>query len=86
MGIHTQDTVALSTRDAECNALSEASREVIARTQFLGELRIEHDPPQLYCDNTSAIKIAQKPVHYHRTNHLDIKHHYVRHVPAVHCH
>ena len=77
---HTQDTVALSTKDAEYIALSDASREAIARTQFLTELLIEHDIPQLYCDNTSAITISQNPVHYHRTKHIDIKYHHVRHL------
>ena len=77
---HTQNTVALSTKDAEYIALSECAREAIARSQFLTELQIPHDIPALLCDNTSAITIARNPVHYHRTKHIDIKFHYVRHI------
>jgi hypothetical protein len=77
---HTQNTVALSTKDAEYIALSECSREAIARSQFLKELQISHEIPALLCDNTSAITIARNPVHHHRTKHIDIKYHYVRHV------
>ena len=39
-----------------------------------------HNPPHLLSDNTSALTIARNPVHYHKTKHIDIKYHYVRHV------
>jgi hypothetical protein len=32
----------------------------------------------LYCDNESAIKIAYNPVQHSRTNHIEIRHHFIR--------
>ena len=77
---HTQNTVALSTKDAEYIALSECDCEAIARSQFLTELQIPYETPALLCDNTSAITIARNPVHHYRTKHIDIKYHSICHV------
>ena len=32
----------------------------------------------LLCDNKSAIKLANNPVNYSRTKHIDIRHHFLR--------
>jgi hypothetical protein len=32
----------------------------------------------IYCDNTSAIKLAKNPVHHSRTKHFDLKYHFIR--------
>lgn len=30
------------------------------------------------CDNTSALHMAKNPVHYKRTKHIDVRHHFLR--------
>ena len=32
----------------------------------------------LLCDNESAVKLANNPVHHSRTKHIDIHHHFLR--------
>jgi hypothetical protein len=32
----------------------------------------------IFCDNTSAIKLAKNPVHHSRTKHFDLKYHFIR--------
>ena len=35
-------------------------------------------PTKLYCDNKSAIAIAQNPVQHGKTKHMNVKFHYIR--------
>jgi hypothetical protein len=58
---HKQSTVALSTMEAEYMALSDASREAIARKQFFQELKIPSGsfPLIILSDNQSALGIAE---------------------------
>ncbi len=74
-----QTTVALSTMEAEYMALSDATREAIAKRQIMQELRLQILPPLLHCDNQGAITIAENPVHYQRSKHIDIRYHFIRH-------
>src|ERR1041384_7271128 len=39
---------------------------------------VKYDKVPLLCDNESAIKIAHNPVQHSRTNHIDIRHHFLR--------
>jgi len=73
-----QTTVALSTMEAEYMALSDATREAIAKHQLMQELRINVAPPQInyppriHCDNQGALAIAENPINYQRSKHIDI--------------
>ena len=61
-------------------ALSDASREIIARTQFFQELRITPLMiPVVLSDNQSALDIAENPKNYQRAKHIDIRYHFIRH-------
>ena len=43
------------------------------------ELGFPHQTPMnLYCDNKSAIEIAQNPVQHDRTNHVEIDRHFIK--------
>ena len=37
-----------------------------------------HPSVPLYCDNKSAIKIANNPVQHSKTKHIEIRHHFLR--------
>ena len=78
---HKQLTVALSTMEAEYMALSDASRESIARSQFFAELDIfpPFTPITIYSDNQSALDITENPKNYRKAKHIDIRYHAVRH-------
>lgn len=74
-----QDTVALSTAEAEYMALSCAAQESIWMRRLNSELG---NPPQgptiILEDNQSAIAMAKNPQFHGRAKHIDIRHHFVR--------
>jgi hypothetical protein len=74
-----QTTVATSTMEAEYMAISDASREAIAKSQLLDELRLKIPTPMLFCDNQGALNISEDPTNYQRAKHIDIRYHFVSH-------
>jgi hypothetical protein len=67
--------------EAEYMALSDASREAIARKQFFQELKIPSSfmPVTILSDNQSALEIAENPANYRKAKHIDIRYHAIRH-------
>ena len=65
---HKQSMVAHSTMEAEYMALSDASREALARKQFSQELRVPSSstPITILSDNQSALEIAENPANYRK--------------------
>ena len=64
--------------EAEYIALSNASRECIARMQLFSDLHIQVNKPVLLCDNQAALSIVRYPVHHQRSKHIAIRYHYIR--------
>jgi len=75
---HKQSSVALSTYEAEYMALSDASREAIARSQFFQDLDIKTDVPTLHSDNQAALSTVMSEVPHHRAKHITIRCLFVR--------
>lgn len=75
-----QQTVALSTTEAEYMALSSAAQEAIYLQGLLCELCIKcsDKPITVFCDNRGAIALSHNSVHHSRTKHIDVRHHYIR--------
>lgn len=74
-----QNTVALSSAEAEYRLLRRITTEIAWLTRLLHELGLEDiEPVALRCDNRAAIYIAKNPVFYERTKHIDLDCHYVR--------
>ena len=74
-----QNTVALSTTEAEYVSASEATAQAIWLRFVLddfGEMQAETTP--LFCDNMSAISMAKNPVFHQRTRHINRKYHFIR--------
>ena len=46
--------------------------------QTLKDYGINLKKVPLLCDNESAIKISQNPVHHSRTKHIEIQYHFLR--------
>ena len=75
-------TMALSSCEAEFMALTEVCRELMWMCRFLDEIGIQYDPPNIYCDSSSAINWAEDPVQHQRNKHVEIKYYYCRDVVA----
>ena len=73
-----QQTVALSTTEAEYMALCHASKEAIWIQKLLLDLGIENTEIILYEDNQGCLALANNPVNHTRTKHIDVQYHFVR--------
>ncbi|KAJ8759097.1 hypothetical protein K2173_004103 [Erythroxylum novogranatense] len=74
-----QPTVSLSTTEAEYRAATMAAQEIAWLIQLMKDLRqsIDYAIP-LYCDNLSAVRLAENPVFHARTKHVEVHYHYIR--------
>ncbi|PKU64020.1 Retrovirus-related Pol polyprotein from transposon TNT 1-94 [Dendrobium catenatum] len=76
--VKKQITVAKSSTEAEYRALSAATSEVLWLRRLLAELQLpQTSPTQIFCDNTSAIALANNPVFHARTKHIEIDYHFI---------
>ncbi|KNZ75285.1 Copia protein [Termitomyces sp. J132] len=74
-----QKTVALSSTEAEYMALSHAIREAISIRFLLTSLDLPVPRPlQIFCDNKSALDIANSDSTTSRSKHIDIRYHFIR--------
>lgn len=67
-----QDTVALSSTEAECRELTEVLREMKWVKGLLRDFGISNGPMALRCDNQSAIYLTANPVFHERTKYIEI--------------
>ena len=73
-----QQTVALSTTEAEYVSAATAAKDIIWIYRLLTELVLNFKKNVLYVDNMSAIKLLMNPEFHQRTKHIDVKYHFVR--------
>ena len=75
-----QQTVALSTMEAEYMASTEAARQAIWIRQLLEDLGfgLGSAPLPIFNDNNGAISLAKDNVHHERAKHIALKHHFIR--------
>lgn len=80
-----QQTVALSTAEAEYMAMSSAAQEALWLQQLQGELGGQRDGTLvIHSDNISAIKLTANDCYLPRSKHIDIKYHFLReHVSSL---
>ncbi|KAE8704478.1 hypothetical protein F3Y22_tig00110450pilonHSYRG00264 [Hibiscus syriacus] len=74
-----QPTISLSTTEAEYRAAAMATQESTWLIQLMNNLHqpVDYAIP-LYCDNQSAIRLAENPVFHARTKHVEVHYHFVR--------
>ena len=79
-GSKKQQSIALSSCEAEIVAASEAAKEAVHLDRLLDELgfKSSNQPVHLSLDNKAAIDSAYNPENHSRTKHIDRRHYFVR--------
>jgi hypothetical protein len=73
-----QNSVALSTTEAEYIATGHCYAQLLWMRQTLRDYGYKLSKIPLLCDNESAICMADNPVEHSRTKHIDIRYHFLR--------
>jgi hypothetical protein len=73
-----QNSVALSTAEAEYIAVGHCCAQLLWMRQTLRDYGYKFSKVPLLCDNESAIRMADNPVEHCRTKHIAIRYHFLR--------
>ncbi|MCR2848012.1 Ty1/Copia family ribonuclease HI, partial [Heyndrickxia coagulans] len=73
-----QNSVALSTTEAEYIVVGLGCAQVLWMKQTLNDYDLMFHHVPIMCDNTSAISISKNLVQHFRTKHIEIHHHFLR--------
>ena len=73
-----QNSVALSTTEAEYIPVGLGFAQVLWMKQTLSDFSLTYSHVPIKCDNISVIRISKNPVQHSRTKHIDIRHHFLR--------
>ena len=73
-----QNSVALSTAEAEYIATGACCAQILYMKQTLLDYGVVLEKVPLLCDNESMVKLANNLVQHSRTKHIDIHHHCFR--------
>ena len=74
----TQQSVTLSSTEAEYIALVNAAQEMIFTQMLLSEVDRSDEPGIIFVDNTGAIFLVRNAQVSGRTKHIDVRHHFIR--------
>ena len=73
-----QNSVALSTTEAEYIAMGACCAQILYMKQTLLDYGVVLEKVPLLCDNESTVKLANNLVQHSRTKHIDIRHHFLK--------
>jgi hypothetical protein len=73
-----QNSVALSTAEAEYIAVGHCCAQLLWMRQTLRDYGYKLSKVPLLCDNESAIRMADNPIKHYHTKHIDIRYHFLR--------
>ena len=73
-----QNSVSLSTTEAEYIAAASCCAQTLYMKQTLLDYGLSLSRIPLLCDNESSIKLTKNPVLHQRTKHIDIRHNFLR--------
>ena len=73
-----QQSVALSSCEAEYMSATHASKEALWLKRFVTEMGWEQPSVEVLCDNQSALKLMKNPQYHSKTKHISIQYHYLR--------
>ncbi|XP_070029944.1 secreted RxLR effector protein 161-like [Nicotiana sylvestris] len=77
-GTRKQNSVALSTGEAEYVAATSCCAQLLWIKQQLEDCGVLTESVPLLCDNTSALNMVKNPVQHKRTKNIDVRHHFLR--------
>ena len=73
-----QNSVALSTAEAEYIAAENCCAQILWIKQQLSDFGVSLNNILIFYDNTSAINITKNHVKHLRTKHIEIRHHFIK--------
>jgi len=73
-----QNTIALSTTEAEYVSTASSCSQVLWIKNQLEDYSVRYKKIPILCDNTSAINLSKNPIHHSKSKHIEIKHHFIR--------
>ncbi|KEH19440.1 Ty1/Copia-like polyprotein/retrotransposon, putative [Medicago truncatula] len=73
-----QNTIALSTTEAEYVSAANCCSQVLWIKNQLEDFSIRYTNIPVFCDNTNAINLSKNPIQHSRSKHIEIKHHFIR--------
>jgi hypothetical protein len=73
-----QSSISLSTIEAVYIVAGSCCPQLLWMKKLLCDYGFTQDTMAIHCDNTSAINIFKNPVQHSCTNHIDIRHHFIR--------
>jgi hypothetical protein len=73
-----QNSIALSTAEAEYIAASHCCVQLLSMRQTLRDYGYKLSKVPLLCDNESAIRTTDNPIEHSLTKHIDIRYHFLR--------
>ncbi|XP_020684800.1 uncharacterized protein LOC110101293 [Dendrobium catenatum] len=77
--VKKQHTVARSSTESEYRTLAALTSDIIWLRRLLSDFGISQtNPTDMFCDNTSAIALANNPVFHARTKHIEIDQKFIR--------
>ena len=73
-----QNSVALSTTEAEYIAAGNCCAQALWMKQIVRDYDINLEQIHINCDNTSPINLLKNPIQHSRTKHIEIRHYFLR--------
>ena len=73
-----QNSVALSTAEAEYIAADLCCVQILWMKQTLSDFNLVFEHVPIKCDNTSAVNILKNLIQHSRTKHIEIRYHFLR--------
>ncbi|GKC87961.1 retrovirus-related pol polyprotein from transposon TNT 1-94 [Tanacetum coccineum] len=73
-----QKSIAISSTEAEYNALSRCCAQILWMRSQLTDYGFEFNKIPVYCDNKSAIALCCNNVQYSMAKHIDVRYHFIK--------
>ena len=73
-----QDTVTLSTTEAEYMTVVKASKEALWLRGLVETFGIIQDSLRVHCNNQSVIHLIKQHIYHKQTRHIDVRYHKIR--------
>lgn len=77
-------TICLASTESEYGSLTRAGKEAVAGPLTLSDLEQKQSrPTKTYCDNQYAIALSRNARLHVRTRHVEVAHHFIRHLTTT---